>query len=141
MISAAGADRVGIKIAPEMNFNDVADATPRETYQHLVEAIAPLGLAYLDVHLYGPVHGYHEMLRPIFPGAYLHGSGLTKATAEELIEREEADAAVFGALFLANPDLPERFKTDAPLNAPDKSTFYSEGPKGYVDYPSLSGHA
>lgn len=138
MTEAAGADRVGIKIAPEMNFNDVEDATPRETYMHLVKAIAPLGLAYLDVHLYGPTSGYHEMLRPAFPGAYLHGSGLTQATAETLIERREADAAVFGALFLANPDLLERFQTGALLNAPDKTTFYTDGPKGYIDYPFLA---
>lgn len=141
MTEAAGANRVGIKIAPEMNFNDVADATPRETYLHLVQAIAPLGLAYLDVHLYGQVSGYHEVLRPAFPGAYLHGSGLTKATAEGLIERCEADATVFGALFLANPDLPERFEKNGPLNVPDKSTFYIDGPVGYVDYPFLGASA
>ena len=138
MTEAAGADRVGIKISPEMNFNDVADATPHETYMHLVQAIAPIGLAYLDVQLFGPTSGYHEVLRPAFPGAYLHGSGLTQAAAETLIERREADAAVFGALFLANPDLPYRFEIGAPLNAPDKTTFYTDGPKGYVDYPFLA---
>ena len=138
MTDAAGPDRVGIKIAPEMNFNDVEDATPRETYMHLVQAIAPLGLAYLDVHLYGPTTGYHEMFRPAFPGAYLHGSGLTQAKAEALVAGREADAGVFGVLFLANPDLPERFQQGAPLNTPDKTTFYTDGPKGYTDYPFLA---
>lgn len=55
-----------------------------------------------------------------------------------MIERQQADAAVLGALFLANPDLPKRFETGAALNAPDKTTFYTDGPKGYVDYPSLA---
>jgi N-ethylmaleimide reductase len=49
----------------------------------------------------------------------------------------EADAVAFGVPFLANPDLPERFRLNAPLNQPDQSTFYAPGPKGYVDYPFM----
>ena len=138
MIAAAGSDRVGIKLAPEMNFNDIADETPQHTYLHLVERISQLGLAYLQVHLFGTRHDYHGMLRPLFKGAYLHGAGLTQPSAARLIETREADAAVFGSLYLANPDLPERFRAGAALNVPDKRTFYTTGPIGYTDYPTLA---
>lgn len=62
----------------------------------------------------------------------------TKETAEAAIEAGVADAVAFGQLFIANPDLPARFKLDAPLNTPDPSTFYAHGPKGYTDYPALA---
>lgn len=58
-------------------------------------------------------------------------------TARSLIAQDQADAAVFGSLFLANPDLLQRFRMAAPLNAPDRDTFYSAGARGYIDYPSL----
>lgn len=54
------------------------------------------------------------------------------------LSEDKADATVFGGAFLANPDLPERFRQGAALNAPDKDTFYSPGAKGYIDYPALS---
>ena len=141
MVEAAGAERVGIKISPEMNFNDIEDATPQETFTHLVRAIAPLKLAYLHVALFGTPVDYHGLLRPLFGGAYLVGGGLTQESAGEFIRFGTADAAVFGNLFIANPDLPERFRKKAELAAPDKGTFYSPGAEGYIDYPALSDAA
>ncbi len=137
MIAEAGADRVGIKISPEMNFNDISDANPQETYTHLVKQLAPLNLAYLHVALFGAKTDYHALLRPLFKGTYLMGSGLDKAKAEQVLDSNQADATVFGGAFLANPDLVERFKQNAPLNTPNKDTFYSPGAEGYTDYPTL----
>lgn len=137
MIAEAGSDRVGIKISPEMNFNDISDANPQETYSYLVEQLAPLNLAYLHVALFATKTDYHGMLRPRFKGTYLMGSGLDKAKAEAVLDSNQADATVFGGAFLANPDLVERFKQGAPLNAPKKDTFYSPGAEGYTDYPTL----
>jgi N-ethylmaleimide reductase len=130
-----GADRVGIKISPEMPFNDISDANSQETYTHLVRAISPLGLAYLHVGKFSATD-YHALLRPLFAGPYFAGSGLTRETAEALLAEGKADATVFGNLFIANPDLPERFRHNAPLNAGDKTTYYVPGPQGYIDYPS-----
>ncbi|MFZ5556130.1 MAG: alkene reductase [Pseudomonadota bacterium] len=138
MVTVAGADRVGIKLSPEMAFNDITDANPAETYAALVTAISSMGLAYLHVTPYGKDVDYHALLRPLFHGPYLAGAGLTQASAERLLQKGTADAAVFGTLFLANPDLPERFRRGAALNAPDQSTFYSPGPMGYIDYPTLA---
>lgn len=140
MAGVAGADRVGIKISPEMAFNDISDANPQETYATLVSRIGGMGLAYLHVALFGASTDYHALLRPLLTtGAYLAGGGLDQARAEVLIGSGKADAAVFGSLFVANPDLPERFKHGASLAQPDASTFYVGGEKGYVDYPSMAG--
>jgi N-ethylmaleimide reductase len=137
MAAEAGGDRVGVKISPAMNFNDIADANPQETYTHLVEQLPGLDLAYLHVALFGASVDYHALLRPRFNGAYLIGGGLDQSSAEALLAAGRADATVFGGAFLANPDLPERFRRGAALNAPDKSTFYTPDAKGYTDYPAL----
>jgi N-ethylmaleimide reductase len=138
MVKEARSDRVGIKISPEMNFNDISDATPQKTYAYLVEQLRGLNLAYLHVALFGTTVDYHALLRPRFNGAYLIGGGLDRGTAEALLAEGRADATVFGSSFLANPDLTERFRRGAPLNAPDKATFYTRGAKGYTDYPTLN---
>jgi N-ethylmaleimide reductase len=138
MKAEAGGDRVGIKISPEMGFNDISDAAPQETYTYLVDELRGLDLAYLHVALFGASVDYHALLRPRFDGAYLIGGGLDQAAAEALVAGGLADAAAFGSSFLANPDLPERFQQGTPLNAPDKSTFYTPGARGYTDYPILS---
>jgi N-ethylmaleimide reductase len=138
MVAEVGGDRVGIKISPEMNFNDIVDANPQETYTYLVEQLRALNLAYLHVALFGAKVDYHALLRSLFNGSYLMGSGLDQKSAEAALADGRADATVFGGAFLANPDLPERFRQGAPLNTPDKNTFYSPGAQGYTDYPSLS---
>ena len=137
MTQEAGSDRVGIKIAPEMGFNDVIDAAPQETYRYLVEQLNALKLAYLHVMKTKSESDYRTFLRPLFDGPYLAGGGLTGESAQTLIEQDNADATVFGSLYLANPDLPQRLLAHAPLNAPDSSTFYSPGANGYIDYPAL----
>jgi len=138
MVDEAGSDRVGIKISPEMNFNDISDDSPQETYTCLIERLYGLNLAYLHVALFGTPVDYHKLLRPRFKGAYLIGGGLDRDAAEALVAEGRADATVFGSSFLANPDLPERFRQGAPLNTPDKATFYTPGAKGYTDYPKLN---
>lgn len=138
MVAEAGSDRVGIKISPEMGFNDITDANPEETYTYLVDQLQRFNLAYLHVALFGAKLDYHALLKPKFNGAYLVGGGLDQATAETAIAAGRADATVFGSAFLANPDLPERFRVGAALNAPDKATFYAPGEKGYTDYLALS---
>lgn len=138
MAAVAGADRVGIKLSPEMAFNDIVDANPVETYGTLVSAIGAMGLAYLHVALFGTPTDYHALLRPKFGGTYLAGGGLTQATATALLADGKADAAVFGGLFIANPDLPARFAKGTALAQPDSSTYYAGGEKGYIDYPEAA---
>ena len=135
MISAAGsADKVGIKIAPAMPFNDILDADPKETYIALVKAIAGQGLAYLHV-LQTVLPGTFELLRPFYPGTYAVGGGFTKESGNAALRSGLADFIVYGKLFISNPDLPARFAGNHPLVPTDPSVFYSPGPKGYVDWP------
>lgn len=139
MASVRSGDYIGVKLAPEMVFNDIADDTPQETYSYLVEQLNDYRLAYLHVAQFEASTDYHQLLRPLFRGdAYLAGGNLTQASAEEMIRSGRADAAVFGNAFISNPDLPERFRNNAPLTEPDRDTFYTPGPKGYTDYPPMS---
>jgi len=139
MVAEVGADRVGIKISPEMNYNSITDATPQETYTYLVDKLRGQGLAYLHVALFGATVDYHTLLRPRFDGTYLIGGGLTQDSAAALLADGKADATVFGSAFLANPDLPERFRQGAALNAPDRNTFFAPPTaQGYIDYPALA---
>lgn len=140
MIAEAGPGRVGLKISPGMNLNDISDDGPVATYSHLVSHLPAQDTAYLNVTLFGtPQADYLAILRPLFAGNYLVGSGLNKATAEVFLNDRKAAGTVFGAEFLVNPDLVERFRADAPLNRRDPATAYTPGAKGYTDYPTLEG--
>lgn len=139
MIDEAGTGRVGLKLSPEMDFNDIRDETPVETYSYIADQIDGRRMAYLHVTTFGKkATDYHALLRSRFDGAYLIGGGLTKETAEALVAGDEATAAVFGSAFLATPDLVERFRVDAPLNEADREALYSSGPEGYTDHPTLT---
>ena len=125
--------RVGMKVSPGMKFNDIHDQDPIATHLALAEAINGMNLAYLHVMRTGI--GAEGALRKSYSGKLLVGGGFQKSEANEMLEAGRADAIVFGTSYLANPDLVERFHHDAPLNTPDQSTFYTPGPKGYIDYP------
>jgi len=136
MVSARGPERVGVKFSPQMPFNDNQEPDGESDYPQIIESLNGKGLAYIHVGKFNGVE-WHDLLRPKYNGTYFAGAGLTKESATALLAENKADAAVFGTLFVANPDLPERFKQDALLNAPDKSTFYQGGEHGYTDYPTL----
>ena len=133
MIAAAGSPaRVGIKISPAMPFNDIHDADPVETYTTLVRALKGKGLAYLHV-LQTALPGTFELLRPLYPGTFAAGGGFTRESGNAALASGLADFIVYGKLYTANPDLPHRFATNAPLAVPDPNTFYTPGPKGYTE--------
>jgi N-ethylmaleimide reductase len=141
MIMEAGSDRVGIKISPEMGFNDIKDDSPVETYTYLVRQLAPLNLAYLHVALFNPEYDYHGALRPLFNGAYILGGGQSRESGEQRLAAGEADAVAYGGAILANPDLLRRFALNAPLNTANPALFYAPGAQGYIDYPFLADTA
>ncbi len=102
----------------------------------LAEAIAGHRIAYLHVMRTGI--GAEAALRDVFAGTLLVGGGFKKDEANRFLAEGLADAIVFGSAYVANPDLVTRLERDSPLNAPDPSTFFSAGPKGYTDYPALA---
>jgi N-ethylmaleimide reductase len=143
---AIGGDRVGIRLSPFSPANGVVvDETATETFALAIERIAPYGLAYLHM-VEGVTGGPRtlpegasiEALRALFPGAYIANNGYTREMAIEAVESGRADAVAFGKLALANPDLVERLRRNAPLNDPDKPTFYGGDEQGYTDYPTLA---
>lgn len=141
--SEIGGGRTGVRLSPATPSNDASDSDPQRLFEHAVERIAPLGLAYVHV-IEGATGGARDAvafdyraLRSKFPGAWIANNGYDKAMAIEALESGYADAVAFGVPFIANPDLVRRLREDAPLNTPHRETFYGGGAEGYVDYPTL----
>ena len=134
--------RVGVRISPDNSFNDIRDSDPQATFNFVAKALSGKGLGYLHVVEGDMVSGERSMdyrqIRDNFDGHYMANCGYDKAHAQTTIARGDGDMVSFGQLFLANPDLVQRFKTDAELNAPDPDTFYGGDEKGYTDYPTLA---
>jgi N-ethylmaleimide reductase len=134
--------RVGVRISPENSFNDIRDSDPQVTFNYVAKALSGKGLGYLHVVEGDMVSGKHSLdyrqIRDNFDGYYMTNCGYDKARAQSVIVSGDADMVSFGQLFIANPDLVQRFKTDAALNTPDPDTFYGGDEKGYIDYPTLA---
>ena len=145
--AAIGAERVGIKFSPGMAFNDIHIEDSKAIYSYLAEKLNQYHLAY--VHVMRHVDHLHEnaehsggfdnieLFRSLYKGTLLIAAGFTKETGEMLLEQGKADMIVYGNLFIANPDLPNRFSLNAPLNAADRHSFYTADEKGFTDYPAL----
>lgn len=138
-----GAGGVGVRISPLNTFNDINDTDPVATFEYLAAALKPFGLAYLHV-LEGDMTGRpapaldYARLKALFGGPYLANNGYDRTRALAAVAEGRADLIAFGRPFIANPDLVERLKTDAPLASPDPGTFYSGEERGYIDYPALA---
>ena len=139
-----GGERVGVRLSPGGTFNDMCDGDPQATFGYVARRLATLKLAYL--HLIEPSQpcGEHPMpclsarfFRPLYPGTLIVAGGYTRERANEVLKAGLADLVAFGQLYLANPDLAERFRHRGPLNTPNPDTFYGGGAEGYIDYPAL----
>ena len=137
-IEVWGADRVGLHLAPRGDAHTMGDSDARATFGYVAREMRKRGIAFIAAREYSGPDALGPTLKQEFGGVFIANEKYTKETAEAAIAEGRADAVAFGQLFIANPDLPERFAKGAPLNAPDPSTFYSSGPKGYTDYPALA---
>jgi N-ethylmaleimide reductase len=145
--SVFGASRVGYKLSPFFAGYSMSDSNPVDTFTTMARELDKLGLGYLHVSeaIAGPmkVDGTVRAtphIREAFNGTLIVNGGYDAATAEAAIARGETDLVAFGVPFLANPDLPLRYRKGATLNSPDPATFYAgDGDaKGYTDYPALT---
>jgi 2,4-dienoyl-CoA reductase-like NADH-dependent reductase (Old Yellow Enzyme family) len=136
-ISVWGADRVGMHLAPRGDSHDMGDAHPAETFGYVATELGKRGIAFICSRESQEEPRQAPVIKANFGGPYIANGGLTPETAEALLRAGEADAAAFGVLYIANPDLAERIAKGAPLNVPDRETFYGGGVKGYTDYPAL----
>ncbi|MGW0948214.1 oxidoreductase, partial [Streptomyces sp. NPDC002623] len=137
---AVGAHRVGFRISPGNPFNDIVESDLPVLYGELLAALSPLGLAYVHL-MEGPDRELTHRLRKQWQGTFILNPfthpNPTGPDALSLVEDGIADAVAFGALFLANPDLPVRLQQGGPFNTPDPATFYGGDERGYTDYPAL----
>lgn len=142
VVNIAGPDKVGIRLSPVNPFNDMQDSSPQALFNYVTNALNPFNLAYLHV-IEGNVDGECASfdflaMRKLFKSAYMANLGYDKARGNAAIASGHADVIAFGVPFIANPDLVERYKTDAPLNEADPATFYGGDAHGYTDYPVLN---
>jgi N-ethylmaleimide reductase len=144
VVSVWGADRVGVRFAPSGTFNDMTDSSPAELFTYVLTQLNSFKLAY--VHIVDALesdirHGAQvvelAVLRAAYQGILIVCGGYDYERANATIVQGLADAVAFGQLYIANPDLVERFAANAPLNVPDTSTFYGGTERGYTDYPTL----
>lgn len=144
VVSVWGADRVGVRLAPSGTFNDMTDSVPEDLFVYVLKQLNNFDLAYVHVvdALESDIrHGAKvvdlAVLRAAYNGILIVCGGYDYDRANQTIEQGLADAVAFGQLYIANPDLVERFAAHAPLNKAYVSTFYGGDAKGYTDYPTL----
>ncbi|WP_126453961.1 alkene reductase [Sulfuriflexus mobilis] len=135
------ANQVGVRISPENSFNDIRDSDPQTTFNEVAKRLSTVGLAYLhavegDITTGERKVNYRE-IKDHFGGLYMANYAYDRERAQAAIKQGDVDMVAFGALYIANPDLVERFKVNAPLNAPDQNTFYGGDEHGYTDYPFM----
>jgi N-ethylmaleimide reductase len=149
VVGAVGGGRTGIRLSPVTPANDVVDADPQPLFEHVVRGLGPLGLAYVHV-IEGATGGPRELPDRPFDygavraawraaggtGAWMVNNGYGRELADQALA-DGADLVAFGRPYIANPDLVRRLREGAPLNVPDRATFYGGGAKGYVDYATL----
>lgn len=134
-------NRIGVRLSPANPYNGMRDGAPQATFGRIASALGEHGLAYLHVDETADQPFDCLAFRRCYPGVYIANGGYDLSRARTAVERGYADLVSFGVAFLANPDLVERLRAGAPLNAPDRSTFYGGGERGYTDYPSLETSA
>ena len=142
-------DRIGVRLSPYGSFNDMADSDPVTLFNTVIQKLNGYGLSYVhmieprstsaggndQVDAAAPITS--EIFRAAYQGKFISAGGYNQAMGEAVLEAGLADAIAYGRLYIANPDLAERFKQGASLNAYDRATFYGGAEVGYTDYPTL----
>jgi N-ethylmaleimide reductase len=146
MIAAWDAKHVGVRLSPSSYLYGVDDSDKRATFGHVIKKLNGLGVAYLcllepnakDAARGVQIPNVAETFRALVSVPLIVNTGFDKAKGNAAIAAHHADIVAFGVPYIANPDLVERYRTDAAVSKPDPSTFYGLGPKGYTDYPPLA---
>ena len=150
VIEVWGADKVGVRLSPGGTFNTMHDSAPAETFGYISEQLGARKIGYLHViepedkesfKVEGKAVSATKHLKSLFGGTVITAQGYDFETGTAAIASGDADLVAYGKLFIANPDLPRRFETGAPLNEPDPSSFYGGDEHGYIDYPALAEKA
>lgn len=146
VVNEIGAERVGIRLSPFAQFLESSDSDPEALGLYMAEALNKYNILYAHyveprlVNSFEPVATDKSLfpMRRAFKGSFLVAGGYDRDDGNEAIASGKADLVVYGRFFISNPDLPKRFKLNAPLNKYDRNTFYIPDPVvGYTDYPFL----
>lgn len=142
MAGVDGADRVGFRICPGNPFNDLSDEDPVETFEALLNAVRDRGLAYCHVIRLNSIPNAPDidnvaLARNAFGASLIVNDSYDRESGAAALASGDAAAVAFARHFIANPDLVERLRRDAPLARFDRKALYSDGPAGYSDYPTL----
>ncbi|KAA3545960.1 alkene reductase [Pseudomonas savastanoi] len=137
VIEVWGAGRVGVHLSPRFDMHDMSDANRTETFSYVAKELGKRGIAFICARERDAEDSLGPQLKKDFGGVYIANEKFTKDTANTWLAEGKADAIAFGVPYIANPDLPERLASDAPLNEAHPETFYGKGPVGYIDYPRL----
>lgn len=143
VVNVIGEDKVGVRLSPVNPFNDMHDSNAQALFNYVADSLNQFNLAYLHA-VEGDIGGADTQafdfvaLRKHFNNAYMANLSYDKARGNATIASGQADVIAYGVPFIANPDLVERFRTDAPLNEADEALFYGGNEKGYTDYPFLA---
>jgi len=142
VISVWGAGRVGMHLAPRCDAHSMGDSNPLATFGYVAEQLGKRGIAFIFTREAQGEDSISAELKKRFGGVLIANEGLTRETAQQIIEAGEADAVSFGKEFISNPDLPQRLQLNASMNPYNPETFYGYGQPdrrvGYTDYPSLA---
>jgi 2,4-dienoyl-CoA reductase-like NADH-dependent reductase (Old Yellow Enzyme family) len=138
LIEVWGAGRVGLHLAPRGDSHDIGDENPAQTFGYVAEQVGQRQIAFICAREYVADDSLAGLIKQKFGGVFIANEKLDRQQAEQLLDSAEADAVAFGQLYIANPDLVERFKQQAELNTPNPATYYAEGAEGYTDYPFLN---
>ena len=137
VIGVWGAGRVGMHLAPRADSHDMGDSNRAETFGYVARELGKRGVAFICTREKEGEDSLGPQLKQIFGGVYIANERFTRDQANDWLASGKADAAAFGIPYIANPDLVERLRQNAPLNEPKPELFYAQGAEGYTDYPSL----
>lgn len=145
VIATVGAARTAVRLSPNGETQGADDSDPARVFIPAAKMLSDLDIAFLELRELSPegtfgsssVPKLSPQIRTAFAGPLVLNQDYSLAGAKADLASGVADAISWGRLFIANPDLVERFRDGAPLNTPDPRTFYDRGPEGYTDYPAL----
>lgn len=137
-IDVWGPGRVGMHLAPRCDAQSMHDSDPKAAFGYVARELGRRGVAFICAREHQGADALGPYLKKEFGGPFIANENFTLETAQAALAAGDADAVAFGRLFIANPDLVERFRRRAPLNEPKPETFYAHGPEGYTDYPALA---
>jgi 2,4-dienoyl-CoA reductase-like NADH-dependent reductase (Old Yellow Enzyme family) len=137
-ISVFGPGRVGMHLAPRGDSHGVSDSNLEATFTYVARELGKRKLAFIAAREHVGPDSIGPCLKEVFGGVFVANEAIDQQTGQQLLDEGKADAVAFGKLFIANADLPARFRNHAPLNRPNAATFYASGAEGYTDYPALN---